>query len=192
MVWSLERKTTLPACDRSGIRRGSLLIAATAALTVTCAPAGLNAEPLSPAAAQEAFYTRACNKLALATRSEEAPRTEMSGWDRICSAHPRRFECVNTADLIKGYKKAPALKCGQDIAKTTNIAASFLPSFDQVCANVAAVWLSGSEAQYQMEVAGWVKTCNGHPDVSACKAADDLIEETRKVRPLNCGSNGGQ
>jgi hypothetical protein len=168
-----------------------LLITAAVAFSATCEPAALSADPLSPAAAQEAFYDLACNKLAFAARSEEAHRTEMPGWVRICSAHPRRIECVNTADLIRGYKKAPPLKCGRDIKKTSNIAASFLPAFDRVCANVTATWLSGTETQHQTEAAGWVKTCNGHPDVSACKAADDLIEENRQVRPLNCGSNGG-
>lgn len=163
------------------------------ALLVICAPAALNADPLSPSAAEDAFYDRACTRLArtLAADSQEAHQAEIRGWIRICSAHPRRTECVATSILIRNYKKAPLLKCGQDIKDSSDIAASFLPSFDRVCANVTTAWLSNTETEHRIEVAGWARTCNAHPDVSVCQGAADLVEEARKVQPLNCGSNGG-
>jgi hypothetical protein len=142
---------------------------------------------------EEALFNLACARLAgaIAGNSEEVHRAEMSGWIRMCSAHPRQNECIETARLIKGQNKVSPLHCGSDIKKNSDIAGSFLPVFDRICANVTAAWLSHTENQHQVEVAGWVKTCNAHPAASVCKNADDLIDENRKVRPLNCGSNGG-
>lgn len=176
---------------RMTCRRASL-IAATVALSAACAPAAWGTDPLSPAAAREAFYDHACSKLVstFATNSEGAHRAEIPGWIRICSDHPRPGECVATAYLIRGQSKAAPMKCGQDVKVSADIAASFLPSFDRVCANVAVAWLSNTETQLRTEVAGWTKTCNAHPDVSVCKGAGALIDENRKVQPLNCGSNG--
>jgi hypothetical protein len=144
------------------------------------------------AAAEGALFDLACAKLVdvFAAKSEEVHRAEMPGWIRICSAHPKRSECVDTAYLIRGYNKASPLDCGSGIRRNSDIASSFLPAFDQACAEVTAAWLSNTENQHQMEVAGWLKTCNAHPDVSVCKGADGLIYENRKVRPLNCGSSG--
>jgi hypothetical protein len=176
-------------CQR--ICRGVFLLAASLALAIG-GPSALNADPLSSSAAQDKFYNLACTRLArtLAENSEEDHRAEMPGWIRICTGHPRRSECLETAALIRQYRKAPFLKCGQDIKNSSDIAASFLPSFDLVCANVTATWLSHTESERQVEAAGWTRTCNAHPDVSVCKGAADLIDENRKVQPLNCGSNG--
>ena len=167
-------------------------VAAGLALAVIGHTAPLNADPLSPSAAQDKFYNLACTRLirTLAENSEEAHLAEMPGWIRICTSHPRRSECIETAALIRQYRKAPFLKCGQDIKNSSDIAASFLPSFDLVCANVTATWLSHTESERQVEAAGWTRTCNAHPDVSVCKSAAELIDENRKVRPLTCGSNG--
>jgi hypothetical protein len=173
------------------IFRGVFLLAASLALTIG-GPSALNADPLSPSAAQDAFYNLACTRLAktLATNSEDAHRAEMPGWVRICSSHPRRSECIETAALITQYRNAPLLKCGQDIKNSSDVAASFLPSFDLVCVNVTAAWLSNMEREHQTETAGWARTCNAHPDISVCKGAAELIDENRKVQPLSCGSNG--
>lgn len=170
--------------------RGAVLLAAVGAFYVACGPSALNADPLSPSAAQDKFYNLACTRLVrtLAENTEEAHLAEMPGWIRICTGHPRRSECIETAALIRQYRKAPFLKCGQDIKNSSDIAASFLPSFDLVCANVTATWLSHTENERQVEAAGWAKTCNAHPDVSVCKGAAELIDEDRKVQPLNCGS----
>lgn len=176
---------------RQRICRGTVLLAASLALSVIFGPTALNADPISPSAAQDKFYNLACTTLArtLAENSEEDHLAEMPGWIRICTSHPRRSECIETAALIRQYRKAPFLKCGQDIKNGSDIAASFLPSFDLVCANVTAAWLSNTERELQTEVAGWAKTCNAHPDVSVCKGAAGIIDENRKVQPLNCGSN---
>ena len=176
---------------RRKIRR-AFPVAAGLALFAISWPTALNADPLSPSAAEDKFYNLACARLirTLAENSEEAHLAEMPGWIRICTSHPRRSECIETAALIRQYRKAPFLKCGQDIKNSSDIAASFLPSFDLVCANVTAVWLSHTESERQVEAAGWAKTCNAHPDVSACKGAAELIDENRKVQPLSCGSNG--
>jgi hypothetical protein len=173
------------------ICREAFPIAATVAVFVICGPTALNADPLSPTAARDAFYNLACTKLAgtFAVNSEEAHRAEIPGWVRLCSAHPRRSECADTAIIVRNYKKAPPLKCGQDLKNSSDIAASFLPSFDRVCANVTAAWLSNMESEHQVEAASWARTCNAHPDVSVCKGAADLIDENRKIQPLNCGSN---
>lgn len=139
----------------------------------------------------EALFNLACARLVgvIAEDSQDLHRAEMAGWIRLCSAHPRQSECMDTARLIKIQNKRSPLHCGADVKKNADIAGSFLPVFDRICANVTAAWLSHTENQ--AEVASWVKTCNGHPAVSVCKSADDLIDENRKVRPLNCGSNGG-
>lgn len=186
----IARQMSMTRCGMTC--RSASLIAATVALSVASAPAAPGADPLSPAAALDAFYDHACSKLvgAFATNSEQAHRAEIPGWIRICSDHPRAGECVATAYLIRGQSKASPLKCGQDVKMSADIAASFFPSFDRVCANVTVAWLSSTETQLRTEVAGWVKTCNAHPDVSVCKGAAALIDENRNVRPLNCGSNG--
>jgi hypothetical protein len=179
------------------ICRGAFLAAASLALFVVCGPTTLNADPLAPGAAEDAFYNLACAKLAgtLAGDTEEAHRAEIPGWVRLCSAHPRRSECIETAVIIRNYKASP-LKCGQDIKQDikngSDIAASFLPSFDRVCADVTVAWLSNTESEHRTEVAGWTRTCNAHPDVSVCKGAAGLIDEKRKVQPLNCGSNADE
>ena len=166
-------------------------VAAATAFYVVCRATALNADPLSPGAAQDKFYNLACTRLVrtLAENSEEVHLAEMPGWIRICSSHPSRSECAETAALIRNYRKAPFLKCGQDIKNSSDIATSFLPSFDLVCANVTAVWLSNTERELQTEAAGWARTCNAHPDVSVCKGAAGIIDEIRKVQPLNCGSS---
>jgi hypothetical protein len=172
------------------ICRAALLLTASLALFAVGGPTALNADPLSPGAAQDKFYNLACTRLirTLAENSEEDHGAEMSGWIRICTGHPRRSECIETAALIRQYRKAPFLKCGQDVKNSSDIAASFLPSFDLVCANVAAAWLSHTESEHQAETAGWARTCNAHPDVSVCKGAAGIIDENRKVQPLSCGS----
>lgn len=160
------------------------------ALPVMCEPMAVNADPLSPVAAQEALFDFACDKLAstFAARSEVAHRTQIPGWVRICSAHPRRSKCVDTADLIRGQNRASSLNCGPAVARDPGISDSFLPAFDQSCANVTATWLGNKEDPLQAEAAGWVATCSSHPDVSVCYDAADLIDENRKARPLTCGA----
>ena len=191
-VFRLPGQIPSTLTERRNIGRSAALIAATFILSAACAATASRADPLSPTEAKEAFFNLACTRLALtlAANLEDAHRIEIAGWARICSAHPRLSECIDTADLIRGQNKASPLSCGQAVKTGSDVAAAFLPSFDQVCANVTTAWLSGTENLDQIEVAGWVKTCSAHPEVSVCTDANDLIDKNREARPLNCGSNG--
>jgi hypothetical protein len=112
----------------------------------------------------QALFDNACAKVAALaySRSYDDHVAELPSWIRLCNEHPDQAVCRDTEGTIKSTNPAARahVTCGSQISDSN------LGVFDDACAKVVATYYDKAERQNRVEIAGWVKTCNSHPDPS--------------------------